>query len=168
MGTNQRSSQAGLLHSSGIWIIMREEASFPGATTVSLFLLSLQCSQFPKGCGMSRFHMSGGLQVDHFRQLIIRVSRNRAHSRLPSLPGCPIICQVGLHSSTDRQAPHRREAEANLYLHKGRLDRPQRMALQFSGLGEAEKINHLKTTVFSPKCYQLATQQMKYGKEEHD
>ena len=90
------------------------------------------------------------------------------------IPGC-LLSQAVLSSvrlvytvaPADRP-PRRREAEANLDLHKGRLDRPQRMALQLSGLGEAMKINHLKTTVFSPKCYQLATQQMKYGKEEHD
>lgn len=33
--------------------------------------------------------MSGGLHVDHFGQLIIRVSRDGAHLSPPSLSGCP-------------------------------------------------------------------------------
>lgn len=113
--------------------------------------------------------MSRGLQVDHFRQLIVKSLQGRGPFQAAFSPRLSYHLSgwfTRQHRLTD--PPRRREAEANLDLHKGRLDRPQRMALQLSGLGEAMKINHLKTTVFSPKCYQLATQQMKYGKEEHD
>lgn len=41
------------------------------------------------------------------------------------------------------------------------------MVLQVSGLGEAGNINPLKIIVFSPKCYLLDTQKIKYEKEEH-
>lgn len=49
---------------------------------------------------------------------------------------------------------------------KGRLDRPWWMGLQVSGMGGAVKMNHLKIMSFSPKCHQLATRKMKYGKAE--
>lgn len=128
-------SWASALHSSGILIKMREGSDhFRGNNSLSLFLLSLQRPSSPR---MAWADTCLEVCKRWSRQLIIRVPGRGLHLQAGSLLlGCPIICQVGLHSSTDWQAPIG-EAEANLYLHTGLTDHSQNT--QFSGLGWGER-----------------------------
>lgn len=73
----------GLAAAVTFWWKLGKKHHFQGQQcSLSPSLLSLQHSQIPEGHGVSWLHMSGGLRVDHFGQLIIRVSRE-----VP-IPGC--------------------------------------------------------------------------------
>lgn len=168
-GTNwapiRRPHSLGPWGSCGVWMIIGEEASLPGATTLSLSFLRLQCPQFPEGHGvLEQTSHVWSLRVDHFRQLIISLLE-WAPSSLPSLSGCPSYLSEWFTLQSWLTGPPIRGKQRQIWTcPKAGLNRPQRMVLHVSGLDEAVKINHLRIIVFFPKCHQLATQKMKYGK----
>lgn len=84
--------------------------------------------------------------------------QGQASCILLSLSGCPSNLSGRFTLKCLLTGPHLREAEANLNLPR-QLTRPRRIMLQVSGLAEAEKINHLKISLFSPECHQLDPQE---------